>query len=215
MRLLGALREPTKLVTSLYLSARATGTPFRRIPVVATRGCRIERHRTARLEIDGRLILGAFEPDVGRVAARGAATEIRLAESAVMRCDGLVQLGPGVRVTVGKDARLSIGDGTYVTCDSLVIAATSIRIGAACAISWGVQILDTSFHKMSSDPSVSEPIVIEDRVWVASNVTILKGVRIGRGAIVASGAVVTKDVPARSLVGGIPARVIRSDVDWS
>jgi acetyltransferase-like isoleucine patch superfamily enzyme len=86
-----------------------------------------------------------------------------------MRGDGLEQLGPGVRVTVGKDARLSIGDGTYVTCDSLVIAATSIRIGAGCAISWGVQILDTSFHKMSS-----------------------------------------------ALAGsGIPARVIRTDVDWS
>jgi hypothetical protein len=110
-KLLRALREPTKLFNSLRLSARATGTRFRELPVVAASNCRIERHRTARLEIDGRLYLGCFVPAVGRIAARSAATEIRLAESAVMRCDGVVQLGPGVRVTVGPHARVVIGDG--------------------------------------------------------------------------------------------------------
>lgn len=215
MSLLGALREPTKLINSLRLSGRATGTPFRELPVVATSNCRIERHRTARLEIDGRLTLGCFVPSVGRIAARAAAAEIRLAESAVMRCDGFVQLGPGVRVTVGRHARLSIGDGTYVTCDSLLIATSSIRIGAGCAISWGVQIFDTHFHRMSGEAAGPAAVAIGDRVWIASNVTILKGITVGSGSVVASGAVVTKDVPARSLVAGIPARIIRSDVDWS
>jgi acetyltransferase-like isoleucine patch superfamily enzyme len=215
MTLLGALRDPLKLINSLRLSAQAAGTPLGRLPVVGCGNCRIERHGTARLQIDGRLTLGCFVPVVGRIAARDAASEIRLGESAVMRCDGHVQLGPGVRVTVGRQAHLSIGDGTYVTCDSMIVAATSIRIGAGCAISWGVQILDTSFHRISTDPAVAEPVVIEDRVWIASHATILKGVRIGRGSIVATGAVVTKDVPPRSLVAGIPARVIRSDVDWA
>jgi acetyltransferase-like isoleucine patch superfamily enzyme len=215
MRLLSALREPTKLINSLRLSAAATGTRLRDLPVVAAAHSRIERHRTARLEIEGRLFLGCFEPAVGRIAAHAASTEIRLAESAVMRCDGIVQLGPGVRVTVGRHARLVIGDGTYVTCDSVLIAASSVRIGAGCAISWGVQILDTNFHKPAGDPTGAEAVEIEDRVWIASNVTILKGIRVGRGSIVAAGAVVTKDVPARSLVAGVPARIIRSDVDWS
>jgi acetyltransferase-like isoleucine patch superfamily enzyme len=188
---------------------------LRDLPVVATWDCRIERHRTARLEIDGRLYLGCFVPAVGPIAAHRAATEIRLAESAVMRCEGTVHLGPGVRATVGPRARLVIGDGSYVTCDSVIIAASSVRIGAGCAISWGVQIFDTSFHKPASDPSGPAPVSIEDRVWIASNVTILKGTTIGSGSIVASGAVVTRSVPARSLVAGIPARVIRTDVDWS
>src|SRR5688500_9905730 len=108
MHLLRALREPTKLINSLRLSARATGTRLRQLPVVATSHCRIERHRTARLEVERRLYLGCFVPAVGRIAARSAATEIRLAESAVMRCDGIVQLGPGVRITVGPRARLVI-----------------------------------------------------------------------------------------------------------
>lgn len=215
MRLLSGLREPTKLINSLRLSAAVTGSRVRDLPVVATAHCRIERHRTARLEIAGRLFLGTFEPAVGRIAAHDASTQIRLAASAVLRCQGTVHLGPGVRVTVGPNARLEIGDGTYVTCDSLIIAASSIRIGAACAISWGVQILDTNFHKPAGDRSGPAPVEIEDHVWIASNVTILKGVRVGRGSIVAAGAVVTKDVPARSLVAGIPARVVKSDVDWS
>ena len=45
--------------------------------------------------------------------------------------------------------------------------------------------------------------------------TILKGVRIGKGSIVAAGAVVTSDVPPNSMVGGVPAKVIKSDVTWS
>jgi len=51
-------------------------------------------------------------------------------------------------------------------------------------------------------------VIIEDYVWIASRVTILPGVIIGKGAVVASGSVVTKDVPAMSIVGGVPAKVI-------
>lgn len=53
------------------------------------------------------------------------------------------------------------------------------------------------------------PIVIEDNVWIGSNATILAGVSIGEGAVVAAGAVVTKDVPARTVVAGVPAKVIK------
>ena len=53
------------------------------------------------------------------------------------------------------------------------------------------------------------PIVLGKGVWVGSNSTILQGVTIGDYAIVAAGAVVTKDVPARTVVGGVPARVIK------
>jgi maltose O-acetyltransferase len=51
-------------------------------------------------------------------------------------------------------------------------------------------------------------VTIEDHVWIASRVTILPGVRLGRGAVVACGAVVTRDVPEKAIVAGIPAKVI-------
>lgn len=62
--------------------------------------------------------------------------------------------------------------------------------------------------------SSSAPVVIGDGVWIGARATILKGVTIGDGAVVAAGAVVTRDVPAHSLVAGVPARVVRAGVDW-
>ena len=53
------------------------------------------------------------------------------------------------------------------------------------------------------------PIHIGKRVWLGANVTFLAGVRIGDNAIVAAGAVVTKNVPANTIVGGVPAKVIK------
>ena len=53
------------------------------------------------------------------------------------------------------------------------------------------------------------PIVLGKKVWVGSNSTILQGVTIGDNSIIAAGSVVTKDVPANTIVGGVPARILR------
>ncbi len=57
--------------------------------------------------------------------------------------------------------------------------------------------------------AIAKPVRIGNDVWIGGNVTILPGVTSGDGAVVAAGAVVTEDVPANTLVGGVPAKVIK------
>ena len=71
----------------------------------------------------------------------------------------------------------------------------------------GKHLIDVTDDEKS--PEQDLPVVIEDGVWCGANVTILKGVTIGRGSIVAAGAVVTKSCAPYSIIGGIPAKLIR------
>ena len=57
-------------------------------------------------------------------------------------------------------------------------------------------------------------IKIGNHVWIGANVTILKGVSIGDGSIVAAGSVVTKSIPEACLAAGVPAKVIKENVQW-
>jgi acetyltransferase-like isoleucine patch superfamily enzyme len=83
-----------------------------------------------------------------------------------------------------------------------------------CAIGERVTIRDSDDHLITGGSGPVAPIRIGDHVWIGSGVTVLRGVEIGDGAVVAAGAVVTRSVPAKCLVGGVPARVLREDVDW-
>jgi maltose O-acetyltransferase len=138
---------------------------------------------------------------------------------------------PSNRLRVGylRALGLSAGPHTYLFGGSEIIAPQNIVIAGNChlgrfsqvdgrggiSIGWNVVIashalLITADH----DPDAPgfdgrmAPIVIEDRVWLGSRVTVLKGVTIGTGAVVAAGAVVVDDVPKGTIVGGVPARPI-------
>ena len=106
---------------------------------------------------------------------------------------------------------LRIGAGTFVNTGTSLTAACLVEIGRDCAIGNQSLILDTDFHTVGDLHRVPEgaPVILEDRVWLGARVTVLKGVRIGEGAVVAAGSVVTKDVEPYTIVGGVPARLIR------
>jgi len=145
------------------------------------------------------------------------------------RVDGCVQVNNGGEIHLGEKVRirgthlpvelgsmpggvLEIGDQTYINSGASICAQESVKIGARCAIGNQALIMDTDFHSIDdhTQPGVARPVVIEDDVWLSARVIVLKGVTIGRGAVVAAGAVVTKDVAPHTLVGGVPAKLIRS-----
>ncbi|MFC3801485.1 acyltransferase [Cohnella sp. GCM10012308] len=113
-----------------------------------------------------------------------------------------------------EEAVVEIGDHTFLNRRSEVMCKRHVKIGSHCAISWDVTISDTDYHALEGSEA-TRPVHIGDRVWIGSRATILKGVTIGEGAVIAAGAVVSKDVPPRALVAGVPARVIRENVNWS
>jgi acetyltransferase-like isoleucine patch superfamily enzyme len=114
-------------------------------------------------------------------------------------------------------AHIRIGNGTVINNSFCAIAEFShIEIGERCLIGSNVEIIDSDFHGLNiSDRQQSQavrckPVVIENDVFIGSNVKILKGVHIGKGAVVANGAVVSRDVPSCVIAAGNPARSIRS-----
>jgi acetyltransferase-like isoleucine patch superfamily enzyme len=82
-------------------------------------------------------------------------------------------------------------------------------------IAENVVIRDSDNHQiLGNNCRMTQPIIIGNHVWVGMNATILKGVTIGDGAIIAAGSIVTKDVKANTLVGGVPARILKENVEW-
>ncbi len=120
------------------------------------------------------------------------------------------------QIFINQNATLILGSG-YINSSVNLACYQQIEIGEDVAIAENVTIRDSDNHLIISNPNFQKtaPIKIGNHVWIGMNATILKGVTIGDGAIIAAGAVVTKDVPERCLVGGVPAGIIKKNVEWS
>ena len=117
-------------------------------------------------------------------------------------------------LSIGEGSSIPKGSTLYCTGATLTIGRKVI-FGPKPTIITGdhrIDILGKYIIDVSDKDKLSEndmPVVIEDDVWCGANVTILKGVTIGRGSVVAAGAVVTKSFPPYSIIGGVPAKLLK------
>ncbi len=106
-----------------------------------------------------------------------------------------------------------IGDGTIIDLTDNVDIGQEIAIGPNCTLYTHDHDYKSTINKPSwKGPLQTYPIKIDDGAWIGSNVIILPGVIIGKKSIIAAGSVVTTNVPSNSLYGGIPARLIKSNL---
>ena len=109
---------------------------------------------------------------------------------------------------------VTIGDYTRIGIHCTVIGPVCIGNNVNLAQGITVTALNHNFddsNKRIDEQGVStKPVVIGDDVWIGANAVILPGVTIGRHCVVAAGAVVTKDVPDNTVVGGVPAKVLKT-----
>lgn len=120
---------------------------------------------------------------------------------------------PGLRIYSRLDD-VVVDDHTFINQNCFFDASAPVRIGKHCQIGLNVSFI-TSSHRLSTNlvekrPTLSDPIQVDDYVWICAGATILGGVHIGQGSVIAAGAIVNKDVPPNTLVGGIPAKPIKS-----
>jgi acetyltransferase-like isoleucine patch superfamily enzyme len=138
---------------------------------------------------------------------------------------GSLHIGEGSNIEAGcqlvTEGELRIGPRAFVGTGSVIVANQRVIIGCDALIAAYVTIRDDA-HKMepgdlpyNRQGLATAPIDIGNNVWLGTKATVLRGVSIGDGAVVAAHAVVRSHVEARTLVGGIPAKLLRKLADRS
>jgi len=139
--------------------------------------------------------------------------------------DGRLEIGantlfePNVWITVGDDAHVRIGEGTFLNIAVMVAATRLVEIGSHCMLANGCFVTDANHRFEDPDKPVPwqgfdtrGPTRIGDNVWLGANVVVTSGVTIGERCVIGANSVVTQDVPPFSIAAGVPAKVLRAVV---
>ena len=115
-----------------------------------------------------------------------------------------------IYINYGK--HIKIGKNVFINFDCIFLALGGITIEDDVLIGPKVSLI-TENHPLNPHQRkglIAKPIHIKKNAWIGVNATILPGVTIGKNAVVAAGAVVSKNVPDNTIVGGIPAKMIKT-----
>lgn len=224
MKLLSGLRETDQTgrivrnvgfrgaLNSLYKSYRYAGRP---LALILGKRTRADISSSATVDVGAHFLLDAYNNRMVDQALGGSYLYVGPGATFRIECETPVFVGSCSVIVV--EGTFTMGD-SYINGQTKIVCRNEITIGDGCAIAWNVTILDDhgGHHLEYEDGTYtdSEPVTIGDRVWIGHDVTVRPGVTVGDGAVVASNSLVADDVPTNSLVGGVPAEVIRENVKW-
>jgi acetyltransferase-like isoleucine patch superfamily enzyme len=157
-------------------------------------------------------------------------TQVIIEDGAEINCLASNGMQLGDRVSIGKYAIIrpsniyggpigeglvmgnnsNIGPYNYIGCSGKITIGNNVMLAPRVSIYAENHVFDNPNITIKAQGVTKMEVVIEDDCWIAANVVILAGVTIGKGSVVAAGSVVNDDVPAFSVVAGVPARVIKS-----
>ena len=135
----------------------------------------------------------------------------RLGRHLLLRCYDSAGYNPVIKI----GNRVNIGDFSTLSCCNEIIIGNGVRMGRMVMITDNAHGHTDSFSELQINP-LDRPLVskgkviIDDNVWIGERVCIMPGVHIGQGSIIAANAVVTKDVPPFNVVGGCPAKILKT-----
>lgn len=126
---------------------------------------------------------------------------------------------------LANDSEITVGASTTIlgkpNQPNVLLARgepSRLTIGRECMFSYGIEVRTSDSHPIFDAEGVhinpSSDISIGDRVWVGTRCLVLKGSQLGQGAILAAASVLTREISARAIAAGIPAKVIRENVQW-
>lgn len=142
-------------------------------------------------------------------------SDLSMDHEATLVLNGYCNCFSGTIISIQRGGTLTLGN-CLINNKVSIICSKSIKIGDMTDIAPGVLIRDSDGHILlpRTETSMTSPIIIGNNVWIGSNAIILKGVHIGDGAVIAAGSVVNKDIPPHCLAAGVPAKVIRENIEW-
>lgn len=141
-------------------------------------------------------------------------SNLRMDNNSLLEVKNFFSIYYGADIILFKGAKLKLGSG-FFNSNIKIRCHEKIEIGENVAISHDVTIMDSDAHEgLWEGYEKTKPIKIGNHVWIGTRVIILKGVTIGDNAIIAAGSVVTKDVPNNTIVAGVPAKVIKTNINW-
>lgn len=174
---------------------------------------KIKKNKTSRLIIKGEVRI------IPHVKGKGIVV-IQMKENSTFFIKGDFIIGQGVRFYLSSNSTLTIGgkdkeSGSGITADSLIMVYKNIQIGKDFLCAWSNFISDSDWHSIEGQ-SHHKDITIGDHVWIANNCSILKGTVINENSIIASHTkVANREFPKNSMIAGVPAKVIKTDIKWS